>query len=125
MGLNVLLSIGLSSWFIRIGWMPHGGLALANSLATALEMATLLYLMHKRLGGLDLRQLGSAAFHAALGVLAMCAALIPFAGITKSVLATTVGGVILGGVVYLLVLRILRVPELSAVISAARRRLGH
>jgi putative peptidoglycan lipid II flippase len=125
MGLNVLLSIGLSSWFARIGWMPHGGLALANSLATALEMATLLYLMHKRLGGLDLRQLGSAALHAALGVLAMCAALIPFAGVVGSVFAATAGGVILGGVVYLLVLRILRVPELSAVISAAKRRLGH
>ena len=32
---------------------PHGGLALANSLATALEMVGLLLLMRRRLNGLD------------------------------------------------------------------------
>ena len=35
----------------QIGWMPHGGLALANSLATALEMVGLWYFMRRRLAG--------------------------------------------------------------------------
>src|SRR5690606_5217377 len=37
MGLNIALSLAFSAWFQRLGWQPHGGLALANSLATALE----------------------------------------------------------------------------------------
>lgn len=123
MGLNVLLSIGLSSLFLQVGWMPHGGLALANSLATALEMSTLLFLVRRKLGGLDLRPLRSAALYAGLGVTAMCAVLIPFSRVVGSVAAATLGGVVLGSTVYVLVLAILRVPELSAVISAMRRRL--
>jgi peptidoglycan biosynthesis protein MviN/MurJ (putative lipid II flippase) len=33
--------------------MPHGGLALANTTATLLESVLLLYLMHRRLKGID------------------------------------------------------------------------
>jgi putative peptidoglycan lipid II flippase len=57
MSLNLALSILLPPLFSRIGWMPHGGLALANSFATALECLTLLWLMRRRLGGLDLARL--------------------------------------------------------------------
>jgi putative peptidoglycan lipid II flippase len=53
MSLNVIFSLAFSSLFARVGWMPHGGLALANSLATALEAAVLLWLMHNRIKGLD------------------------------------------------------------------------
>src|SRR4030065_2852587 len=53
MGLNVLFSVLFSRWFASIGWMPHGGLALANSLATGLEAACLLILMRQKLGGVD------------------------------------------------------------------------
>jgi putative peptidoglycan lipid II flippase len=57
MSLNLVLSIVLSALFANIGWMPHGGLALANSFATALECLTLLWLMRRRLDGLDLARL--------------------------------------------------------------------
>jgi putative peptidoglycan lipid II flippase len=53
MGLNVVFSVLFSRWFARIGWMPHGGLALANSLATALEAVSLVILMRRRLDGLE------------------------------------------------------------------------
>jgi putative peptidoglycan lipid II flippase len=56
MTLNVLLSITLSSLFERLGWMPHGGLALANTVATSIEMIGLLLLMRKRLQGLFTRE---------------------------------------------------------------------
>ena len=52
MSLNLAFSFLFSAWFERLGWMPHGGLALANSLATALEMVGLLYFMRRRLDGL-------------------------------------------------------------------------
>ncbi len=123
MALNVVLSIGLSSFFRRIGWMPHGGLALANSLATALEMGTLLVLVSKRLGGLNSRRLASAALCSGLGVTAMCAAIMALNRIATSAWAATAAGVILGGGVYLAVLELLRVPELAAAGSAIQQRL--
>jgi putative peptidoglycan lipid II flippase len=53
MTLNLAFSILFSAGFNRIGWAPHGGLAFANSLATALEMFGLLYLMRRALQGLQ------------------------------------------------------------------------
>jgi putative peptidoglycan lipid II flippase len=121
MALNVALSIGLARLFGRIGWMPHGGLALANSMATALEMGTLLWLMHRRLGGLDLKRLRAAAVAAGLGVSAKCAELNPFAGMVKPAGIATAGGVVFGGLAYALVMGLMRVPELSAVRAALTR----
>jgi putative peptidoglycan lipid II flippase len=57
MGLNVLLSLLFIAAFEALGWMTHGGLALSNSLATSAEMAVLLILIRRRLGGLEGRRL--------------------------------------------------------------------
>lgn len=46
-GLNVVLSL------ILLRPLAQGGLALANSVATILEMLTLLYLLRRKLGGID------------------------------------------------------------------------
>jgi putative peptidoglycan lipid II flippase len=54
MVLNVALSLLLVGAFSAAGWMPHGALALANTLATALEMtALLIFLRRKTLRLLD------------------------------------------------------------------------
>ena len=51
--LNLGLSLTLPDLFDSLGWFAHGGLALANSLATTLELVGLLWLIHRRLGGLE------------------------------------------------------------------------
>ncbi|MEJ2011843.1 MAG: murein biosynthesis integral membrane protein MurJ [Anaerolineales bacterium] len=73
MSLNIALSLLLADIFSRAGLPPHGGLALANSSATALETTTLLILLSRRMGGLDLRRLrkGLVATGAASGLLAL------------------------------------------------------
>ncbi len=52
---GMLLNVGLSLWLTRLfsarGLMPHGGLALANTLATFLEMAVLLGLLRGKATG--------------------------------------------------------------------------
>ena len=53
MGINVGLSLLFPLLFERWGWMPHGGLALANSLATGLESIALVLLMRRRMKGLN------------------------------------------------------------------------
>jgi len=51
----MILNILLSLWWVNT--MQHGGLALANSVATTAEMILLLWLLRPRLGGLDGRKL--------------------------------------------------------------------
>ena len=53
MTLNIIFSLAFAALFSRLGLPPHGGLALANTVATTLEMGLLLFLMRRRLNGLD------------------------------------------------------------------------
>jgi len=125
MSLNVLLSLGFSSLFGRIGWAPHGGLALANSLATAIECLVLLLLMRRRLGGL--RQEGAIrAGAASLGAAAAMAAAL-WAWVVASggwsVYAVGLGGVCVGGAVYWLAALVLGAPEAREMPSLLLRRI--
>jgi putative peptidoglycan lipid II flippase len=124
MGLNVLFSFAFAALFQRLGWLPHGGLALANSLATALEAAGLLVLMRRRLGALEGRSLLSGSARALLAALAMALALWAWlalaAGLPNVLLAA--GGVILGGGVYALGLWLLRVPEVQGMLRGVVRK---
>lgn len=125
MSLNVALSFGLSALFERLGWMPHGGLALANSLATALEALTLFLLMRRRLNGIEGRTiakgLGAAAL-ASAGMVCSLAAWLQARPILPTAV-TALGGVAVGGAVYLLGLLLLRVPELRSLLGVVQRRL--
>lgn len=114
MTLNVVFSLAFSAWFERIGWMPHGGLALANSLATALEAAALLILMRRRLGGLGGRQVRAGVLQASAGSLLMGLALWGWLALAQdwSPWLAALGGLALGGLAYGLAALALGVPEL-------------
>jgi putative peptidoglycan lipid II flippase len=121
MGLNVLFSFGFAAGFARVGWMPHGGLALANSLATALETTALAIMMRRRLNGMGGPQIWRAAAQASLGALAMGLFLWLWIKIPNPAWVITLAGIPLAAGFYLLVLRALKVPELDSVLSALRR----
>lgn len=126
MGLNVVLSLTLPAVFARAGWMPHGGLALANSAATFLEMLVLLWLMRGRLGGLEEGRLLRGIGQSVLASAAMLAALwgwLSFAS-GQPLWLQAVGGVAVGGLVYAAVAWLLRVPELAAVLAQVRARVS-
>jgi putative peptidoglycan lipid II flippase len=61
MAFNVLLSFAL------VGVLQHGGLALANSIATTLEMLSLLALLNRRVGGLQLQTLVTSLARIVIG----------------------------------------------------------
>ncbi|MEZ0396237.1 MAG: murein biosynthesis integral membrane protein MurJ [Anaerolineales bacterium] len=126
MSLNVALSFGLSALFERLGWMPHGGLALANSLATALEALTLFLLMRRRLNGLEGRNIAKGLGAAGLASLGMVIALTIWLPLTERLpsAVAALGGVAVGGAVYLGGLSALRPPELQSLLGFIRRRLG-
>jgi putative peptidoglycan lipid II flippase len=123
MFLNVAFSFALSGLFARVGWMPHGGLALANSLATAVEVTALFLLMRRRLHAFEGTSIGRGLAQAAAGTLVMCLVLWAWSRSGSAALLMGLGGVTLGGLTYVLMLRILRVPELEAAYRGMRRRL--
>ncbi len=124
MSLNVVFSIAFAALFERIGWMPHGGLALANSLATALEMVLLMILMRKRLGRLEGKSITRGFVQAAIAALGMGITLFWWeqAQIESAAWVVVLGGLVIGGIVYLLGVWILKVPEIQQIASMIRRR---
>lgn len=125
MGLNVVFSLLFAGWFPRMGWLALGGLALANSLATMIEMIVALILIRHKMAGLRSTSLGSGALQAitasalmAMGVFAW----IQLAAQSPPWLVTGVG-VLLGGGIYVLVMVIFRVPETRLLWQALHRRL--
>ena len=125
MGLNVVFSILFSRYFASIGWYPLGGLALANSLATALEAVALFIFMRRRLNGIKGGLLLDGALRLGLVGLGMAVGLLAWiqlsAGMNRWLI--TLGGVALGGVTYLAGAVVLKVPEIKMLISAIASRL--
>jgi putative peptidoglycan lipid II flippase len=134
MALNLVLSLLLRWGFewagILLGeryqtWMPLGGLALANSLATILETATLSGLLRRRLGNAgDRGALWDAAWRTILSAILMGGVLWAFIGWAPTTPAWVVGGggIVLGAGVYLAATLLLRSPEPAYVLATLRRR---
>jgi putative peptidoglycan lipid II flippase len=125
MGLNIVFSVAFAQSFAQVGLMPIGGLALANSLATALEATALFIFMRKRLNGIEGRSIADGAWRVVLAGLGMALGLLVWiqamASLPRWLIA--LGGVALGGVIYLAGAALLKVPEIKMVTSAVSRRL--
>lgn len=99
--LNVLLSLTLTALFARRGVMPHGGLALANTLATTAEMIALIWLLRGRLGGVTAGAMATSVLRTSLGAAGMAIVLWGWlAAAPDSALIVSLVGVGLGGSVY-------------------------
>ena len=125
MGLNVILSITFSRLFASIGWMPHGGLALANSFATALEAAALFIVMRKRLNGIEGGHILRGVIPSMIAAFGMGLSLYGWLhfGNNLSAWILAIVGVVIGSGVYLAALYVLRVPELTYIANGVLRRL--
>lgn len=126
MGLNIIFSLVFTGVFDRIGWLPHGGLALANSLATALEMFALLFVIRRRLHGLESRSLLIASLQAFIATLLMSLALWGWLSLSaeKPAWQVVAGGILIGGMVYIISGWILRIREIRAVLRELSSRLA-
>jgi putative peptidoglycan lipid II flippase len=125
MGLNVIFSILFSRYFESIGWFPLGGLALANSLATALEAIALFIFMRKRLNGIEGKSIADGAWRVGVAGLGMAIGLWWWIQATGSLTRWLValGGVVVGGILYFMGVLILNVPEINLIKGAVSRRL--
>ncbi len=102
----MILNVTLSFWWV--GRLSHGGLALANSTATSIEMLLLIFLLHRRMGGLEGRTLAWAVGRAIVAMTAMVAALWGWQQWVETLAlgpqltpwVNAVGGIALGALVY-------------------------
>lgn len=124
MSLNIALSFGFSVLFSTLGWMPHGGLALALSLSTTLEAVTLLVIMRKRLGGLNVREFWHMGIRCLASTVIMAVGLWGWLRLIEGRAAwlVTLGGILVGVTLYTGVLILLRVREVDQVIRLIKNR---
>ncbi|MCD6576386.1 MAG: murein biosynthesis integral membrane protein MurJ [Anaerolineaceae bacterium] len=123
---NLLLSILFSAIFTKLGWIPLGGLALANSVATAVESIILLILMRKKLNGINGRKITrtvikSITASAGMGaVIWFAAELVNFSRPGRFVVLS----IIIGVIIYGLLLVLLRSSEIKQVFSMIQARFA-
>jgi putative peptidoglycan lipid II flippase len=123
----MIINIGLSFWWVR--GLEHGGLALANSTATTLEMVLLLWILRRRLGAFDLRQLSGSIGRQCVAAAIMGASLWGWLHWNPVDLASTGanwiitgGGLLIAGAVYLAAAFLLRSEELRSTVTLLRSR---
>ena len=114
MVINIILSFTLSGLFSKIGWMPHGGLALANSIATSLEALTLFVFINKRINGINIRWILKGSFQFFIAAAFMGLILVATLNILEGKREWIVlfSGLLAGSGSYLLIMTILKNPEL-------------
>jgi putative peptidoglycan lipid II flippase len=120
MSLNVVFSVLFIALFTRLDLMPHGGLALANSLATTLEMIGLLYFMRGRLKGLDGRRVFVGFGKAAIATFVMSLVLFGWLNqaLNQPVWIILIGGAVIGAGVYGIMVLALGVEEAKGLLSS-------
>jgi len=118
MSINVVLSL------ILIRPLAHGGLALANSMATILEMVGLLLVIRKRLEGFEGGRLLDFTLRTVLAAGLMGFGVSWFAAGThgQSIIIVGGGGIALGGVIYLVASLALGSGEVRALWQVVSRR---
>jgi len=124
MSLNVVLSLTLPGVFAWMGLPAHGGLALANSVATLLEMGGLMVLLRPRLGGVEGRVLGASVARSGLaaGAMGLLLALWQRALPGASGAVVGAGGILLGAGAYLLAAVLIGMDEIHFSLRRLRRR---
>jgi putative peptidoglycan lipid II flippase len=124
MSLNILFSFLFVALFARLDWMAHGGLALANSLATTLEMFALIYLMRNRLDGLEGRRVLIALGKSVLALSVMITGLLVWRGFAfdQPPWLQVLVGVASGAGIYFLMVLVLGVEEVHSLLKAAGQR---
>ncbi|MCC7161716.1 MAG: murein biosynthesis integral membrane protein MurJ [Anaerolineae bacterium] len=117
-GLNIILSL------VLLGPLQQGGLALANSIATTLEMLILLYLLRPRLGGVDGGTLIKSGGRMFVGAVVMALAIAGYGLIVpaQNALVWLIGGIVVGGAAYFVTMVVIQSKEIKLALNLVKAR---
>ena len=126
--ISIAVNIGLC--LILMGPLAHGGLALATSLASMVNLVILLLALRKKIGGIGLAQIGFSIIKTTLNALIMsavvwCGFFLIFAKLGNSffILASGVTVCISAGIaVYFGLSKIMKSRELETVLQMIKRK---
>jgi putative peptidoglycan lipid II flippase len=129
-GLQLAVMWLLGLWFgdhifPRLNWLPLGGLALGYSVSTFLELALLLWLLSKKLGGVGDHTMLDGVWRmigASLGLVAASALTLQAFSEIGPMAQLIIGG-LAGATVYLCIALLLGVAELRQMVEMVRRRI--
>ena len=116
---NIVLSI------VLISPLAQGGLALANSIATILEMLILVVILRRRLVDLDTRRIVVSVARILIASIAMGVALIVFknAFASSSAILLAILGAAIGAAVYFVATLLLQSEEITFVLTRIKRKI--
>lgn len=119
MVINIVLSI------VLISPLAQGGLALANSIATILEMLILLAILRRRLDGIDQRRIALSVARIVIASIIMGVVLIVFKNVfaSSSEILLAIVGAAIGSAVYFVVTLALRSEEIALVLARLNRKI--
>ena len=125
MSLNLGLSILFSRLFASWGWLPHGGLALANTIATTLEAVILLIFMKKRMHGLDTHTLKTGVIKAGIASAAMAAVVMVGMAASWGIAywLQVVLTILVAALVYAVIMYVLKVSEIRYLVQTLMKKL--
>jgi len=123
---NLGLSFVFTDLFARLNWMPHGGLALANSLATAVESVFLIIIMRKRMNGIFGKNILKATYIAlaASTVMGVVIWITRALLVSWSIVFSTAVSIFVGMGVYIVVLRLTGTDEVSSLLRMIRSKIS-
>jgi putative peptidoglycan lipid II flippase len=121
-GIGAMLVNALLSLLLR-PLLAHGGLALANTIATILETVLLLWLLSRRLNGLEWPQLAATGLRslAAAGIMSLPLVWAARRMWSEPVWIVACLGLLVAAVLYLVSAIALRMPEIGLLRQMARR----
>lgn len=115
--LNIILSL------LLIGPLLHGGLALANSVATIIETVSLIFILRGRLGGVSARELLRSVTKTCVATVAMGVGILWYEMLATAsqVLVRGGGAILVGGVIFVAASFLLRSEELIVLRGIVKR----
>lgn len=130
-GVQIVIMWLLSLWFSQtifpqMGWLPLGGLALGFSVSNVFEVLLLLWLLRRKLGGIQGFSLFNGLWRMVVASMLMAGSMWLVRGwlVDTAVLIQLIVVSVVGGLVYVLACAILQLEELSRLWQYGRRRLN-
>jgi putative peptidoglycan lipid II flippase len=116
----MIINICLNLVFLKP--LSEGGIALATSIASGVNISLLLVSLKKRIGGIGIKGIGRTFLKSCMASLIMAVTLLLVIWFSKNLFFQVGWGIILGLAVYIVIGKILRISEIEAILARGKKK---